>query len=113
MFSSSEEKEYYDNMKRLAVTQLEQITTGGSRTLTERVRELTDRLVLAVKPRSFVGKDSFGVQHDKNYERMCLAISSNLNVDAKRMTVLEYYTASEYLNEMLKERQKRASKTRT
>lgn len=113
LFSSSEEKEYYDNMKRLAVTQLESITKGASQRLTERVRELTDRLVLAVKPRAFVGKDAFGVQHDKNYERMCLAISSNLNVNAKVMTVLEYYTASEYLSDVLKERQKRAYKAKT
>jgi hypothetical protein len=52
------------------------------------------------------------VQHDKGYEKMCLLISSTLGVDAKRMTVLEYYTANEYVHELAKERKKAASKRR-
>lgn len=112
MFQSVEEREYYDNMKRLAVAELEQITDGVSEQRTGHIKELEDRLVLAVKPQVFVGKDAFGVQHDKSFERMCLVISSNLNVNAKEMTVLEYYMASEYLAEIAKERQKTASKRR-
>ena len=113
MFSSVEEREYYDNMKRLAVAELQQIAEGESEQRTGRIKELEDRLVLAVKPQTFVGRDAFGVQHDKQFERMCLMISSNLNVNAKAMTVLEYYTANEYLNDVMKERQKLASKRRT
>ena len=112
LFSSVEEREYYDNMKRMAEAQLEQITDGESEKRTERIRELEDRLVLAVKPKVFTGKEAFGVQHDKAYMKMCLMISSNLNVDASRMTVLEYYTAGEYMQEMMKERKKAASKRR-
>jgi hypothetical protein len=112
LFTNVEEKEYYDNMKRLAMEKLGQITSGASEAGARRITELEDRLVLAVKPKTFTGKDAFGVQHDKAYMKMCLMISSNLNVDASRMTVLEYYTAGEYLNEMMKERRKAASKRR-
>ena len=110
MFQSSEEKEYYDMMKRRTVAMLEQITEGKTEERQKTIEQMTDRLVTAIKPRAFTGKDAFGVKHDKEYEKMCLVISSNLGVDAKRMTVLEYYTANEYLHELAKERQKRASK---
>lgn len=109
LLSNVEEREYYDNMKRRTVAVLEQITNGEDEGRTKRIEEITDRMVLAVKPRSFTGRDAFGVQHDKGYEKICLLISSNLNVDAKKMTVLEYYTANEYLSELAKERKKRAS----
>lgn len=110
LFSNVEEREYYDNMKRLAVEKLGQITGGESEQSHRRIKELEDRLVLAVKPKVFTGKDAFGVQHDKQYMKMCLMISSNLNIDARRMTVLEYYTAGEYMQEMMKERKKAVTK---
>jgi hypothetical protein len=110
LFDSTDEKEYYDMMKRRAQMELEQITDGDSEERRARITELEDRMVTAVKPRTFTGRDAFGVQHDKAYMKMCLMISSNLNADASRMTVLEYYTASEYMHEMAKERQKAVAK---
>ena len=110
LFDSTDEKEYYDMMKRRAQMELEQITDGDSEERRARITELEDRMVTAVKPRTFTGRDAFGVQHDKAYMKMCLMISSNLNADATRMTVLEYYTASEYMHEMAKERQKAVAK---
>lgn len=111
-FNSVEEREYYDNMKRLVMTELEQITGGATDQGKDRIRELQDRLVLAVKPQEFTGREAVGVRHDKQYERMCLALAMNLNVDAKRMTVREYYVAVEFLNEIMKERQKAVAKRR-
>lgn len=110
MFSSVEEREYYDNMKRRTVAMLEQVTQGVSEERTQRIKQLEDAMVLSVKPKVFTGRDAFGVQHDKRYEKICLLIASNLHVDAKRMTVMEYYTANEYLNEMAKERKKLGAK---
>lgn len=110
MFSSVEEREYYDNMKRRTVAMLEQVTQGVSEERTQRIKQLEDAMVLSVKPKVFTGRDAFGVQHDKGYEKICLLIASNLHVDAKRMTVMEYYTANEYLNEMAKERRKLGAK---
>lgn len=109
---SAEEKEYYDMMKRRTMAVLEQIMHGEDEGRTKTIEGLTDRLVTTVKPRTFTGKDSVLIQNDKGYERMCLLISSQLGVNAKRMTVLEYYTATEYLQEIAKERQKRASNRR-
>lgn len=112
LFVSPEEKEYYDMMKRRTVAMLEQIAEGETETRRKDIDVMTDRLVTAIKPKVFTGRTAFGVQHDKGYEKMCLLISSTLGVDAKRMTVLEYYTANEYIKEMASERKKAASKRR-
>lgn len=112
LFVSPEEKEYYDVMKRRTVAMLEQIAEGETETRKKDIDVMTDRLVTAIKPKVFTGRTAFGVQHDKGYEKMCLLISSTLGVDAKRMTVLEYYTANEYIKEVANERKKAASKRR-
>lgn len=112
LFVSPEEKEYYDTMKRRTVAVLEQISEGEDEARAEQIESMTDRLVTAVKPKTFTGRDAFGVQHDKSYVRMCLILTSQLGIDTKGMTVLEYYTATEYLKEIAKERQKAASKRR-
>ena len=112
LFVSPEEKEYYDMMKRRTVAMLEQIAEGESEERKKDIDTMTDRLVTAIKPKVFTGRSAFGVQHDKGYEKMCLLISSTLGVDAKRMTVLEYYTANEYIKEMDRERQKGGAKRR-
>lgn len=112
LFVSPEEKEYYDMMKRRTLAMLEQIAEGETETRKKDIDVMTDRLVTAIKPKVFTGRTAFGVQHDKGYEKMCLLISSTLGVDAKRMTVLEYYTANEYIKEVANERKKAASKRR-
>lgn len=110
LFVSPEEKEYYDVMKRRTVAMLEQIAEGETETRKKDIDVMTDRLVTAIKPKVFTGRTAFGVQHDKGYEKMCLLISSTLGVDAKRMTVLEYYTANEYIKEVANERRKASKK---
>ena len=54
------------------------------------------------KPQSFTGKDNAEIAYDKQYEKMCLTLSRELNCNAKDMTVMEYYTAFEYLKEKSK-----------
>ncbi len=110
LFDSTDEKEYYDMMKRRAQMELEQITEGESDERSRRIAELTDRMVTAVKPRTFTGRDAFGVQHDKSYLKMCMMIRQNINVDTSRMTVMEYYTAGEFMHEQIRERQKAVAK---
>jgi hypothetical protein len=54
------------------------------------------------KPKSFQGPNSVEVVYNKSYEDMCVLISSELNMDAKRMTTLEYYNAFEYIKKAKK-----------
>ena len=99
-------------MKRLTVTELERIAEGDSEERRAKAEKLRESLILFTSPRVFTGTDGVEVQHDKEYETMCLMITKETGRDAKRMTVLEYYNAYEYLSRKAKETQKRQNKGR-
>ena len=101
-------REYYDNVKRLTLANLSLITDGDSDKRRKEVEQLTERLVLYQKPKVFTGHDGLEVRHDKEFETMCLAITKETGLDAKRMTVLEYYNAYEYLREKARKSENKA-----
>ena len=84
--------------------QLEEIEKGSDRG--GEIREIESQMVRVDKPRVFQGQRNAEVLYDKNFVGCCIAIAQNLNMDAKRMTVMEYYRAME----VLEEQQKRLSK---
>lgn len=110
LFDDVNTKEYYDVMKQRTQAVLEGIIKGESKERDKAIDNMTDRMVLFAKPKNFTGRTSIEIQHDKDFESMCLTISKETHADAKRMTVLEYYNAYEYIRRMAKERQKLCSK---
>lgn len=113
LFDDAGAREYYDTMKRRTVAVLENIINGESDERDKAIEILTDRMILYHRPKTFNGRQSIEIQHDKEYESMCLTISRETHADAKKMTVMEYYNAYEYIRRMAKERQKLGSKRRT
>lgn len=109
IFDDTRTREYYDDMKRMTVEMLRQITDGETDERTKRIETLRDRLLLSAKPKTFTGHDGLEVRHDKDFETLCLTITRETGVEAKRMTVMEYYNAYEYLRRREKESQKRAN----
>ena len=105
-----EVREYYDIMKRRTLAVLDNIIHGESEERNKAIEDLTERMVLYSKPKMFSGYKSVEIEHDKNFESICLTIQSETHADAKRMTVMEFYNAYEYLCRMAKERQKLAAK---
>ena len=112
LFDDVRTREYYDIMKRLTMTVLEGIRDGETDERRQREQDLSDRLVLFVKPKVFTGHDGVEVRHDKDFESMCLAITKETGRDAKLMTVMEYYNAYEYLTKLSREARKRQNKGR-
>ena len=110
MFDDVRTREYYDTLKRLTVTLLEQITDGDTEERKERAEKLRESLILFVNPKVFTGHDGVEVRHDKDFETMCLMITKETGRDAKRMTVLEYYNAYEYISKKAKNERKRQNK---
>lgn len=110
LFDDAAGREYYDTMKRRTVAVLEGIIEGETEERQKLIDELTERMVLYVKPKVFSGRQSVEIQHDKAFESMCLTISRDTHADAKRMTVMEFYNAYEFIVRMAKERQKDGSK---
>lgn len=110
IFDDVEVREYYDIMKRRTLAVLDNIVNGESEERDKAIEDLTERMVLYSKPKVFSGHKSVEIEHDKNFESICLTIQSETHADAKRMTVLEFYNAYEYLRKMAKEWQKLAAK---
>ena len=98
---SAASKEYYELMRRRALLMLDEIGDGRDRS--EEIRAIESRMVRSDKPRVFQGERNAEVLYDKNFVGCCIAIAQNLNMDAKAMTVLEYYRAIEVLEEQQKE----------
>ena len=111
IFDDASSKEYYDLMKQRTRAVLDCILNGDTKENAERVEQLTDQMVTFTKPKNFTGSGSLEIEHDKRFEDMCLLISQNLHTDAKKMTVLEFYNAYQFLEEQNK-RQKRQNKAR-
>ena len=110
LFDDVASREYYDTMNRRTMAVLEGIINGESEEQKRQVDELTERMILYVRPKVFAGRQSVEIQHDKGFEDMCLTICRETHADAKRMTVLEFYNAYEYIVRIQKERQKSGAK---
>ena len=110
LFDDVAGREYYDTMKRRTLAVLENVINGETEERDKYIENLTEQMVLYVRPKTFTGRQSVEIQHDKAFESMCLTISRDTHTDAKRMTVMEFYNAYEFIVRMAKERQKDGSK---
>lgn len=96
-------KEHADNVKRLARMMLDTI---GGENRTEEMQSLQDRMRKDCKPPNFRGAQNAEIQHDRNFENMCLILSQELHANPKRMTVMEYYNAAEFIERQANQRKK-------
>ena len=103
--ASAESKEYYELIRRKALLQLDEITKEEDHGA--EIRDIEEQLVRFGKPMVFFGEQNREVVYDKNFVGCCIAIAQNLNMDAKTMTVLEYYRAIEVLEEQQKQLKKK------
>lgn len=102
IFDDSRTKEYYDLLRERALAQIDCILLGDTEKNREKVEALTDRIITFAVPKCYTGKDSVEIDFDKQFETMCLVIAENTHADAKKMTVLEYYNAYQYIEKQMK-----------
>lgn len=112
VFDSAKTREQYDILKRRTELLLQEIIDGDDEERRRKIEDLTNALLVAEPPSPFYGRNSAEIVQDKNFESLCLSISREFNVDAKRMTVVEFYTAQESLLELAKNQKKKWNKTR-
>lgn len=110
LFDDSTVKEYFDELRRRTLIVLDTIINGETDDKLAQIDRITTELLMYNKPKAFSGSDSVEITHDKQFERMCLVLSQHLNVNPKQYTVLEFYNAFEYIQEMMKEKAKRAKR---
>lgn len=108
IFNGSEVKEYYDLLRKRTLAVLNNIIAGidGDPGKTAEVEKITTALLTYSNPKLFSGSDSVEIQHDRNFENLCLALSEQLHVRPKEYTVMEFYNAFDFLRERQREAEK-------
>jgi len=98
-------KEYFDQIRKRTLLMLDSIIEGKNNE--SEIENITTALITHSKPLVFQGAKSVEVQHDKQFEEMCLLLSHQLHVNPKQYTTLEFYSAFEYVKKMLKAKNKK------
>lgn len=94
MFDDSETKEYYNLVKKRTMQTLNAIIEDQG---WEEIEKTSREMLTLHKPPKFDGAENIEVASDRNFEKMCIMLSQHMNVDAKKMTTLAFYTANDYL----------------
>lgn len=87
--SGAKEKEAYSKLKNKIRLQLQEIIEETDKTF--EIAEIDKLLFEMHKPKSFNGNSSEEIKYDKQFESACVLISQKTNLNAKKMTVLEFY----------------------
>lgn len=90
-FIGAKEKEVYSLIKQRALFILDGIIYDKDNSL--EVAAIDSRMFSKYSPKSFEGEKSVEIKYDKQFESTCLLISQKMNLDAKAMTVLQFYSA--------------------
>lgn len=107
-FISLKEKSSYDKIKSRTLLVLEAIRQDVDNT--ESIELIDLELLKAYEPRLFIGSESAEILHDKHFESTCLLIMQKSGMDARSMTVLQFYSAVSNIKQQIEAETKRARK---
>lgn len=103
LFEDGDTKEYYDRIRERTLKVLNGIVNGSDNPLEDGdVERLTDEIICWTKPDTFVGADGAEIRFDKRFENMCVILTKETGRNAKDMTVMEFYTAFDYVKNKAK-----------
>ena len=98
-FISPKEKEAYDRLKSRTLLVLETIISNVDNS--EQIDSIDSLMLSMQTPKSYIGTESVEVKYDKQFESTCLLISQKTSMDAKKMTVLQFYNAIENIKQQI------------
>lgn len=98
-FVNSKEKEAYDKLKNRTLLVLDSIINSTDNT--EQIESIDAAMLNMHVPKAFIGSESVEVKYDKQFESMCLLIAQKTSMDAKKMTVLQFYNAIDNIKSQL------------
>jgi hypothetical protein len=109
-FDSSKEREVYDKLKQRTLLVLQGI--AEDKDTAEKVNAIDEFLFNLYKPQTFIGKESVEIRYDKQFESACLIISQKTNMDGRKMTVLQFYSALDNISKQIESEKKAYSRQR-
>lgn len=107
-FINPKEKEAYDKLKNRTLLVLDSIINDNDNT--EQIELIDMMMVNMHTPKVFIGSDSVEVKYDKQFESTCLLIAQKTSMDARKMTVLQFYNAVDNIKQQAKAESKSLKK---
>lgn len=93
-FIGAKEKEAYDQLKTRTLLLLAEIADAEIDNSAQ-IAAIDLTLLRMQKPKCFLGSASVEIKYEKQFENACLLISQKTSINAKKMTVLQFYNALE------------------
>ena len=90
-FVNPKEKEAYDKLKNRTLLVLDSIINNTDNT--KQIESIDTMMLNMHAPKVFIGSESVEVKYDKQFESTCLLIAQKTHMDARKMTVLQFYNA--------------------
>lgn len=106
LYGDSSEKEYFDLLLKRTKAVLAGIVEKKDNSAN--IDAITLELMTYIKPRDFAN-ENIELLVDRQFEKICLMLTETLHCEPKKYTVLEFYSAFDYLKEKTKKRQQKNS----
>ncbi len=90
-FINPKEKEAYDKLKNRTLLVLDSIVNDTDNS--EQIEAIDTAMLNMHTPKTYIGSESIEVKYDKQFESTCLLIAQKTSMDARKMTVLQFYNA--------------------
>lgn len=94
-FEDAQVKEYHDRIRNRALLVLSEITTNKKET--DKINKIDDFLMGMVNPKSFSGKESVEILHDKQFEEACTFLESETGTRVDDLTAMQFFSKFEYI----------------
>lgn len=98
-FVSPKEKDAYDKLKQRTLFVLDSMINGTDNS--EQIETIDIVMLNMHSPKSYIGSESVEIKYDKQFESTCLLIAQKTSMDAKKMTVLQFYNAVDNIKQQL------------
>lgn len=98
-FVNPKEKDAYDKLKQRTLFVLDSMINGTDNS--EQIETIDMVMLNMHSPKSHIGSESVEIKYDKQFESTCLLIAQKTSMDAKKMTVLQFYNAVDNIKQQL------------
>ena len=107
-FVNPKEKEAYDKLKARTLLVLDSVINDTDNS--EQIEAIDITMLNMHTPKTYIGSESVEVKYDKQFESTCLLIAQKTNMDARKMTVLQFYNAIDNIKTQAEAEAKRYKK---
>lgn len=99
-FINPKEKDIYDKLKLRTLLVLESML-DDSKNNSQQIESIDILMLNMYSPKVYMGSESVEIKYDKQFENACLLIAQKTSLDAKKMTVLQFYNALDNIKQQL------------